>query len=120
MKKLLFMVALVVTVACAAQAYMHDPIPSAELTVVNRNLQDVTVYVLRDGQRFRLGLVTSMMTTHLHIPGWAMGGERTIRLMGDPIGSPEYVYTELIHVQEGQRIEWWIETNIDRSSVMVL
>jgi len=96
-------------------------VPSGEiaLRVTNHNYLDVTVYVLHDGQRTRVGTVTGSSTEVFFFPIRLLGQGREIELLGDPIGSPEVARTERLIVQPGQYIAWTLETDLQRSSVGV-
>lgn len=89
------------------------------LQVVNHHWLDVTIYVIHDGQRTRLGVAGGSAQTRMAVPSRLLGMGRELRLYGDPIGSPELAITEVIVVQPGQFIEWLLESGLDRSSVSV-
>ncbi len=95
--------------------------PSGEiaLRVTNHNYLDITVYVLHDGQRTRVGTVTGSSTQVFFFPIRLLGQGREIELLGDPIGSPQVARTERLIVQPGQYIAWTLETDLQRSSVGV-
>lgn len=107
------------SIACASSLNTRDSISSTELLVVNRSWADVVVYVDSDGQRVRVGMVTAATTRRFWLAARMLGAARAVRLLGDPIGSQEWVTSELIHVASGQRLEWWLEPNLYMSSVMV-
>jgi hypothetical protein len=48
-----------------------------------------------------------------------LGATRTVRLIADPVGSPQSVGTDPIHVAPGQFIEWRLENELAMSSVGV-
>src|SRR5688500_3911844 len=56
----------------------------APLQVVNRHWLDVTVYVLHDGQRTRLGVAGGTAETQLVLPSRLLGMGGDIQLYGDP------------------------------------
>jgi hypothetical protein len=103
--------ALLLTSACW---HRHKPasVPSSgapegeiALRVTNHNYLDVTVYVLHDGQRTRVGTVTGSSTQLFLLPMRLLGQGREIQLLGDPIGSPAFARTETLIVQPGQYID---------------
>ena len=98
-----------------------DPISAGRvvLTVNNNYRADVTVYVLADGQPTRVGLATSSTTATFDIPARLLGQGRQVRLRADPIGGRATYTSELIRVGPGQRIEWSLETDLNRSSIAV-
>jgi hypothetical protein len=89
------------------------------LQVVNHYWLDVTIYVIHDGQRTRLGVAGGTAETHMVLPSRLLGVGRDIQLYGDPIGSAERAITEVIVVQPGPFIEWSLEWGLERSSVGV-
>jgi hypothetical protein len=48
-----------------------------------------------------------------------LGQQRLIRLVGDPVGEPGVIRTDPLNIQPGQMIEWRLESQLARSSVMV-
>ena len=120
------------TVACLALATLSgclkppaptpaDPATGGRvvLTVNNNYRADVTVYVVSDGQPTRVGLATSSTTASFDIPARLLGQGRQVRLRADPIGVRAVYTSELIRVGAGQRIEWTLETDLNRSSIAV-
>jgi hypothetical protein len=89
------------------------------LQVVNHHWLDVTIYVIHDGQRTRLGVAGGSAQTRMVVPSDLLGVGRDLQLYGDPIGSPERAITEVIIVQPGQFIEWLLESGLARSTVGV-
>ena len=108
------------TVACGARHHSRsEPIPDIPLRVTNHNWLDVTIYVLHDGQRTRVGSVTGSSTQEFTLPGRLLGQSHQLALLGEAIGSPDYARTEVLNIQAGQYIEWTLETDLRRSSVGV-
>jgi hypothetical protein len=89
------------------------------LHVNNNHWLDVTIYVIHDGQRTRLGVAGGTAETQMVLPHRMLGMGGAIQLYGDPIGSSEKAITEVINVQPGQFIEWSLEWGLERSSVGV-
>jgi hypothetical protein len=97
-----------------------DPmLADVELQIVNHNYLDVTIYVIHDGQRSRVGVARGSANTAMVLSSRLLGAGRELRLYGDPIGSPEQAITENLVVQPGQYIEWLLETELGRSTVAV-
>ncbi|HEU5260803.1 MAG TPA: hypothetical protein VFU41_05175 [Gemmatimonadales bacterium] len=116
---------LVVASACwrhrraADTATLHPPSGEIALRVTNHNYLDVTVYIVHDGQRTRVGTVTGSSTQMFFFPIRLLGQGGEIQLFGDPIGSTDSARTEILVVRSGQYIEWTLETDLRRSSVGV-
>lgn len=96
------------------------------LNVINHNYLDVVVYVLHHGVRTRVGSVTGSTSAVFLLPTRLLGQGREIQLRGYAIGKKDaalggqdYASTEILIVQQGQYIEWTLETDLRRSSVAV-
>jgi hypothetical protein len=110
-------------VACAARrqskSAKSDPIPDIPLKVTNHNWLDITIYVLHDGQRTRIGMVTGSSAEDFVLPARLLGQAHQLALIGEAIGSNDVARTETLNIQPGQYIEWTLETDLRRSSVGV-
>jgi len=107
-------------VACGGRYYSKPaPLPDVPLKVTNRNWLDVTVYVLHDGQRTRIGTVTASSAQDFVVPARLLGQLHELALIGEAIGSNDVARTETLTIQAGQYIEWTLETDLRRSSVGV-
>jgi hypothetical protein len=95
------------------------PPANVTLQVTNHNFLDVTVFVLHDGARLRVGLVTGTSTQSFTLPGRMVALSHELALVGEALGSRAVARTETLFVQPGQRIEWTLETDLRRSSVGV-
>lgn len=117
----------ITAMAAALASCSHHPSASAEttpdegwtLTVVNRHWLDVSVYVVSDGGRSHVGLVAATHTQNYDMPARMITGGRLIELEANPIGAPRSVRTEKLLVRGGQRVEWMLETGLERSTVAV-
>ena len=109
-----------VTAACAS--HRKGPMPPAEefaVVVINHHWLDVTVYLLHDGQRTRVGAVTASTTEQFSLPARLLGSSRQMSLIAEAVGSRESVRTELLTLQPGQYVEWTLENALRRSSVAI-
>ena len=98
-----------------------DPLSSGRVvvTVHNNYRADITVYVVGDGQPTRVGTATAATTTSFDVPARLLGQGRQLRLRADPIGGRAVYTSELVRVGPGQRVEWTLETDLERSSIAV-
>lgn len=87
--------------------------------VKNHNWSDITVYAVRLGMRFRLGMVTSMSEQTFAVPSSLLNGQSDFRILADPIGSSHTYLTDAILVSPGQMIDLTLENNINLSSYAV-
>ena len=86
--------------------------------IENRHWRDLTIYVVRQGQRSRLGSVRAASAATLVIPRRHMLGYRgEIRLLADPLGSNTVLQSETIVVLPGQIIMWTLAPDLRRSSI---
>ena len=72
--------------------------------VENRNFLDMTIYVLRGGQRIRLGLANGSSTARFTIPSRLVFGITTLQFLADPVGSSRTPISQEIRVTEGDEI----------------
>ena len=101
------------------QAAFEAPAGEFAVNVTNHNYLDVVVYVLHDGQQTRVGTVTGSSSSLLFLPIRLLGMGHELQLYGRAIGSDAFARTPTLIVQEGQYIEWTLETDLRRSSVGV-
>ena len=114
--------ALLLTGAVACTSHRPAPIdPRGEfaLSVINHHWLDVTIYVVHNGERTRVGTVTASSNERFILSGRLLGATREVYLSGHAVGSAELVRTEVLVVQAGQYIEWTLENPLRRSSVAV-
>ncbi|MEO5903526.1 MAG: hypothetical protein ABIQ55_05880 [Gemmatimonadaceae bacterium] len=92
--------------ACASLG-KQTPLQNGEQTTVvvdNRAVLDMNIYVLRGGQRIRLGTANGLSRTTLKIPRGIVSGTMTVRFLADPIGSTKTPVSEEISVNEGDEV----------------
>jgi hypothetical protein len=97
--------------AAALPACSHSTPPRAEgpapkhtvLRVVNRNFYDMTIHLVRFGDRVRLGLATGNSTSTFEFPSqFVQGG--TVRFEASPVGSGGRAFTQELSVEPGEVI----------------
>ncbi len=77
----------------------------AFVRVENRSMLDMTVYVVRGGERRRLGLVNALSTQMLPIPRVLVDGAGVLRFLADPIGGNRTPVSEEIVVNHGDVVQ---------------
>jgi hypothetical protein len=101
------LLALVATSGC--QATGRGPLSTERsesfVRVDNRSMLDMTVYVLRGGERRRLGLVNALSTQMLSIPRVLIEGAGVLRFLADPIGGTRTPVSEEIVVRNGDVVQ---------------
>lgn len=78
--------------------------PPTVLEVDNQGFQDMDVYVLRFGQRLRLGLATGIHKTNLTIPSSLVSGLTPLSFVADPIGGRRPSVSQEITVAPGDTV----------------
>lgn len=96
--------------------------PSTEKTtmvVENNNWSDMTVYILRDGVRTRMGAVPSMGRATFVLSSALVGGTGEIRVQADPLGSSNKWTSQPILIVPGNQVRFRLENNVALSSYSV-
>ena len=117
----LVVVAMLAGISCSHHRRPTAAAPPADITlqVTNHNWLDVTIYVLHDGVRTRVGLVTASSNQAFALSARMLGLSHELMLIGEAVGSPDIARTDVLSVRPGQLIEWTLETDLRRSSVGV-
>jgi hypothetical protein len=89
------------------------------LTVTNHHWLDVSIHVISDGQRARVGAVPAARAATYILPPRMVGPARAVRLEANAIGSPARATTEALLVRAGQHVEWTLQSGLRQSSVAV-
>ncbi|HSR14960.1 MAG TPA: hypothetical protein VLL51_04370 [Gemmatimonadales bacterium] len=74
------------------------------LQVENLTFSDLTIYVLRDNQRQRLGRSTANTTTNFTIPPDFASSPRSLRFITDPVGPRREAISQDIYVAPGDTV----------------
>ena len=82
----------------------REPDPRTTLRVQNQNFLDMNVYVLRGGQRIRLGTVPGLSTEVFTIPAYIVRSS-PLQFEAHPIGGLANPRSETISVQPGEEIQ---------------
>ncbi|OLD51550.1 MAG: hypothetical protein AUI63_00710 [Gemmatimonadetes bacterium 13_1_40CM_2_60_3] len=81
-----------------------EPRPQTTLKVDNQNFLDMVVYVLRAGQRIRLGTVTGLSSQVFTIPPDIVRSSPQLQFELHPIGGRGNPRSETISVQPGDEV----------------
>lgn len=111
-------------VACAHghRASSQDAVAPADgwsLTVVNHHWLDVSVVLIADGQRSRVGTVGATRSESYEFPARTIAGGQIIRLEANPIGATGKLTSDALTILAGQHVEWTLESSLDRSTVAI-
>jgi hypothetical protein len=105
--KLLGLVAIFgIFAACASMGknLPADNRPPTTVTVDNGAALAMDIFVIRGGQRIRLGTADALTTTKLTIPRGIVVGSTDVRFLADPIGGNHTPVSETITVNEGDEV----------------
>ncbi len=105
-----------------APSYAEKAAPSADgpmIQVHNRHWQDVNVYLVIAGTRYRLGTVGTTRTERFPIARFAGWDTHSMQLFVDPIGSTDTFTSESFNLASGQWAELVVEGTLSLSSYMV-
>ncbi|HEU5208327.1 MAG TPA: hypothetical protein VFU06_02845 [Longimicrobiales bacterium] len=90
--------------ACASSGEPRDETPTY-VTVDNQSRYDMTIYVVRDnGQRVRIGRVTSVSEERFEIPSYLVFGITTLRFLADPLAAQGSPISNQIAIVPGEEI----------------
>ena len=78
---------------------------SATVEVANQAFLDVNVYVIRAGQRMRLGTVSGSSTRTFVVPRTLVGTGAQVRFLADFIGSNRAPVSEEMVIWAGDRVQ---------------
>jgi hypothetical protein len=93
---------------------------SSTLNVVNHHWSDVDVYVVRDGQRQRVGTVTAAAEENFELSPSITKGGGTLQLQAHAVGSSGGISSEPISVRPGgMQITWTLESNLSRATLAI-
>lgn len=113
LRRSLTIVGLAALAACASQRDTPDgdlmDVPRdsgpTRIQVENQNFADMTIYVIRSGQRYRLGTVPGHATRTFDVPPALVAGGGDLQFMADPIGGTRTPVSEVLYVAPGELIE---------------
>jgi hypothetical protein len=74
------------------------------VSVDNREFSDMSVYVIRGGQRLRLGIASGVGTTVLSIPDYLVQAGNELQFLCDPIGDAREQVSEQMTVYPGDEL----------------
>jgi hypothetical protein len=86
--------------------------------VVNRSQLDVTIYLLHDGARERLGTVTASTTATYSVRTRTLA-TGDFALLADPVGGTRTWTTERLSASQGSEFVWTLESDFSLSAVLV-
>ncbi len=79
----------------------------------------MTIFIVRDGQRNRLGAVAATSSATFLLTEQHLGQQGRLQLLADPLGTVGALSTDVFFVKPGQRVEWTIESDVRRSSLAI-
>jgi hypothetical protein len=89
------------------------------LEVENHNWSDINIYVLHDGRRDRLTMVTAAKDVSMEFPTKLQGEMGVFRLIVYRIGGRDSYITDPISIRTGNTVRLTVESDLQRTSVGV-
>ena len=91
---------------------------ASTLQIVNHHWGDVDIFIIRDGQRTRVGSVTAAAEENFELSASLMRGGGTLQLQAHAVGSNGGIISESISVRPGgMQITWTLESNLSRATL---
>jgi hypothetical protein len=119
----LALLAIVITLGGCSRARPGEELnldATSTLNVVNHHWGDVDVYVVRDGQRQRVGTVTAAAEENFDLGPSLTKGAGTLQLQAHAVGSSGAISSEPISVRPGgMQITWTLESKLSRATLAV-
>jgi hypothetical protein len=103
---------LVLAAGCTGSEQAANTGPETTLEVDNRNFLDMNVYVLRSGQRVRVGRVGGNSRRTFTIPDYVVTGSSDLQFLVDPVGSGNTPRTYPLQVVPGESVRLVIPSNL--------
>lgn len=100
-------IALIGLAGCAASTQSGPARPEQPATTVqveNQNFLDMTIYLVQNGRRFRLGDVPGVSTRTMVIPERFIFGISSLQFQADPLGSSRAPISQSISVSQGDAL----------------
>jgi hypothetical protein len=113
------------TVASACRArtdsggVLPDPSTPVLVDVESHFMGDVVVYLLAGSQRTRLGTVTALQSAAFTFPWRRLETSGSRRLLAYPIAGNRSFVSDPLYLQPLQSIKWTLESDLDRSTLVV-
>jgi predicted acyl esterase len=110
---------LVALAGCIKHSVIPDEPDVVTISVSNSNPLDMTVYVVNQSMRVRLGTVTTASTQRFTLQLHQISPTGELQLLADPVGSRRTFTSEPIHVFAGQAVEWVIQADLRQSTLTI-
>jgi len=79
---------------------------------------DVVIYLLRSGQRERLGMMSGLGNAAFTFPYRKLGNSGSTRLLAYPIAGSAAYASDPLYIQPGQSLKWTLEADLSRSNLV--
>lgn len=97
---------------------LHGNVDST-VHVENHHWGDVDVFLLHDGQRTRLGMVTATTDQTFTIRARLIGSAAQVQLEAHAVGMPGVLDSETMGYRPGMQINWTLESNLSRATLSI-
>ena len=87
--------------------------------IANHHWGDVDVFLLHDGQRTRLGMVTATTEQTFVLKSRLVGSAAQMQLEAHAIGMTGVLDSEQMAYRPGMQINWTLESNLSRATLSI-
>jgi hypothetical protein len=95
-----------------------DPDTPVLVQVENHFQGDIVVYLIRGAHKERLGMAPALNSSTFTLRWRQLGTSGSARLMAYPLAGTSFE-SEPLHLQPGQSLKWTLESDLDRSTLVV-
>jgi hypothetical protein len=90
---------------CTGSEEAASPTPRTTVEVINNNFYDMNIFLVRTGQRIRLGNVRGKGTGILTIPAYIAETGGSFRFLADPVGGNQAPLSHELFVSPGDQVQ---------------
>ena len=95
-----------------------EPAGPTVVRINNNNTLDVNVFLVPDGERIRLGMVTAGNTQNFEIPETTVRRVQDLRIVVDPVGTTE-TFSSSVLLSPGQELDVNVAPVLQQSTISV-
>ncbi len=89
---------------CSKKPFDEDAAPETTVEVQNNNFYDMNIYIVRSGQRVRIGHVGGGQTRELRIPVYLAESSSRVQFLADPVGGNRTPTSHEVYITPGSRV----------------
>ena len=114
------MLALVLlTAACAPYRADRGLDRTITLSIDNRELADMRIYLVREGTRILIGTVNGFTSRIFAVPAFMLGGSAQLGLLATPFAGTDELLSPIVTIDGHQQVSWRVERASHGASILV-